>query len=127
MSLSAVWWCPICEDEDVVPAESVSDGQRTHEAPGYEVHGVVAAIRETEANGDFRTYVPNDWAAEVVGAERRGRQWAIDTLRDRARLEREENPDSPTMWAVFLSAADVLEHAMATEEATRTTEGSEHP
>lgn len=52
----------------------------------------------------------------IAEAEARGYQLAISRLRNRADVERMENPNNPTMWAVFLSGADYLEHAASTSE-----------
>jgi hypothetical protein len=67
---------------------------------------------DCEGSGKPPSSVVND--PHVTEAEARGRvagyELAIRRLRERAHLERAENPDNPTMWAVFLSGADYLDH-----------------
>lgn len=112
MSAAVVWWCPVCEDVIEAGIELYGD---VHVLNDSEHHGVVRAVRETESNGDTRTYVPKDWSSVLAAAERRGRRWAIDTLREAANHEKYDSVAE--RWIDH--AADALEAIMATEEANR--------
>lgn len=66
--------------------------------------------------GERVQYSPVRQRAEIAAAERRGYEQAITHLRDEADKRNAED-GNPTMWAVFVSAADYLA-ARLTEETT---------
>lgn len=92
--------CPVCGEERQLTKAGV---MRYHKTPrldrwyaGFDCDGIGQPPKSVVAD-------------PVAAAEERGYARAITDLRTRADEERVENPDNPTMWAVFLAAADYLE------------------
>ena len=59
--------------------------------------------------------------AEAIGFRRgfrRGICHAIETLRREARIGRDEHPNNPVMWTMYLASAAYLEQLVTKEETT---------
>lgn len=109
--------CPVCNREFLVTSAGV---MRVHRSPRTDRYSW-GGLPDCDGVGQPPVAITPD---PIAAAEARGFDKAVEALRARAVLERDENPNSPTMWAVYLAAADHLDHVRA--DRLGTVDGAEH-